>query len=793
MCIILIVDANPESRSALAASLIGLADSILEAPDPAAGIAAARKRRVSLTLLAGDPGRKQTVESLRALCSGGAGEPACGALIADRDLSESEEEIWRAAAVDEIIVRPIRDTDLRRRLGNLLRLAKAERVLSSGERFNLAMDAAQDGVYDWDLVTGQIYFSPDWKRMLGYEDAELPNDISVWEKLTEPADVNLARTMHEELIARRRDRFEIELKMRHKEGGWVHVLSRGTAAFDERGEAIRIVGTHVDITERKRIEEELRISEVRFRSLFESVPVSLWEEDYSAVLHYLKELESQEIEDIDQYLIDHPEVVKTCAERVRICAVNQASLRLHKAESVDELLAGLPATFTPQSYVHFRDQLSAIWHGADQWSTEAEVRTLDGESRQVVINWAVPPEHRETLARVLVCLLDVSEKASLEHQLLQSRKMESIGRLAGGVAHDFNNILTVILNYSNIILDQLKSGDPLRVEIEQIRLAGERAADLTRQLLAFSRKQIVEPRVIDLNQLMQSAERMLKRLIGEHIVLEFDLEEGLNRVDMDPGQVNQVLVNLAVNARDAMPEGGRMEFRTRNVELDEPFAKKHPGSGIGPHVLITVSDSGHGIDDETLGMVFEPFFTTKPMDQGTGLGLATVYGIIKQGAGSIFAESQVGVGTTFSIYLPVAKREPEDLQSTARSESSSETATILLIEDEDPVREVTRRMLTASGYQVIAAADPHEALDLAREHGDSIDMILTDVVMPGMSGRDCYRQLGEIVPGIPALFMSGYTPDAIAHQGVLDEGMHFIQKPFTIPVLRQKLQEVLEQ
>jgi len=920
-----------------------------------------------------------------------------------------------------------------------------EALKASDERFALAMEAAQDGLFDWDLRTNSIFYSPGWKRILGYDDDELKNEFDTWSTLTHPEDVETSWAMLNEVIERRRPRFELEFRMRHKDGSWVDILSRANALFDEHNEPTRVVGTHVDITERKKsrarveelvtkleqaqdvarlgsweyelateqstwskqmfriagidpsqgepswqehqsrvhpddwpkvmnafseglqlgrahffeyrvawsegqyrwvssqtravrnsdgeiirlqgttqdiherkcIEEELRESEnkyrtlaenigigvamvspqmkvltvnrqmrewfpsiaqrnlcheafncsvvdtscsacptvktmvdgqthersvqmqtadgvqlfrvvstpvigaggqveaaiemienvtsrrraesaledseKRFRSLFEGVPISLWEEDYSQVLAYLDTLGFRELTDFVQYLDAHPEVVKECASRVSITTVNQATLALHGASSSEDLIAGLPGTFTPRSYEAFKSQLVAIWRGQDSWRSHTELKTLDGAPLQVVVQWHVPAEHLATMSRVFVSITDLSEKSSLERQLLQAQKMESVGRLAGGVAHDFNNLLTVILNYSSLIREALDPNDPLYEDIEEVRMAGERAADLTRQLLAFSRKQIVEPQVVSLNTILTSSQKMLQRVIGEDINLIFNLADDLEDVDIDPGQVSQILMNLAVNARDAMADGGRLSVQTSNVMVDHTFLEQRPYATYGRHVVMTVADSGHGMDSETQNKVFEPFFTTKDVDRGTGLGLSTVYGIVKQAGGIIEVESEIEVGTRFQIYLPVAVREAgSPVLSVGGTTSQSHSATVLLIEDEAAVRAVTTRILKAGGHTVLEAGHPFEALGLAKLHGSAIDLVLTDVIMPAMSGMECYQELSGIVPDLKVLYMSGYTPDAIAQRGVLTEGTHFIRKPFTVRALQDKVRAVLE-
>ncbi|HEX8556529.1 MAG TPA: PAS domain S-box protein [Pyrinomonadaceae bacterium] len=377
-------------------------------------------------------------------------------------------------------------------------------------------------------------------------------------------------------------------------------------------------------------------------------------------------------------------------------------------------------------------------------------------------------------------------------QLQQSQKMEAVGRLAGGVAHDFNNLLTAITGYSDLSLRRLKPEDQLHRNIGEIKRAAFRAADLTHQLLAFSRKQVLQPRVLDLTAVVSEMEKMLRRLIGEDIELLYDLGPSLGRVKADPGQLQQVLLNLAVNARDAMPGGGKLTIQAANTYLDGGYAGQHVAVVPGRYVMLAVSDNGCGMDEATRARIFEPFFTTKQQGKGTGLGLSTVYGIVKQSQGNIWVYSEVGQGTTFKIYLPRVDEEAEPLRPAEKVEALAEgTETILLVEDDELVRGIARTILRQAGYTVLDAADGESALGVCRRHGGTIHLALTDVVMPGMSGRVVADRLRELRPGLSVLFMSGYTEEAIVHHGVLHEGVNFLEKPFTPDALTRRVREVL--
>ncbi len=384
---------------------------------------------------------------------------------------------------------------------------------------------------------------------------------------------------------------------------------------------------------------------------------------------------------------------------------------------------------------------------------------------------------------------DLSAQRTLEAQLLQAQKMEVVGRLSGGIAHDFNNLLTVINGTAELALMDLAPDHPVRADFERIKESGMRASSLTRQLLAFSRKQITRRETVDLSQLLTNFRGMLQRLIGEDITLIVNADALLATVSADPSQIEQVVLNLAVNARDAMPLGGRLTIEVRNVALDQAFADTHTGVNPGRHVLLEVTDTGTGMSAETLSLLFEPFFTTKEDGKGTGLGLATVYGVVQQSGGTIWVESALGRGTTFSIYLP-ATSAPQ--MATAKELTpAAGHGTVLLVEDEDAVRDLATRILRAAGYTVLAASNAAMALERLRTGGADVELIVTDVVLPGMGGREMAEQALKLRPGIPVLYTSGYTDDTVLAYGVAQNTVHFIAKPFTVSALTNKIREVV--
>jgi PAS domain S-box-containing protein len=403
---------------------------------------------------------------------------------------------------------------------------------------------------------------------------------------------------------------------------------------------------------------------------------------------------------------------------------------------------------------------------------------------------------RDTAGRIvnfIALKLDVTREVQLEAELRQAQKMEAVGRLAGGVAHDFNNLLTAILGYSDILLRKIPAGAPMRAEVEEIQLAGNRAASLTRQLLAFSRKQKLEPQVLDLNKVVGNLQKMLRRLIGEDIELAIEQGADLHPVLADPGQIEQVILNLTVNARDAMPDGGRLAIQTANATLSESDADRPADAKPGDYVMLAVGDTGCGMTEEVKAHIFEPFFTTKPQGKGTGLGLPTIYGIIKQSGGHITFQSEPGTGTTFRIYLPrVAKVKNGNGSLAAVGEAPGGSEVILIAEDDEGIRRLASLALQSGGYTVLVAASGLEALSLAKQHTGKLDLLLSDIIMPGIGGTLLAKTLQGSHPRMKTLFMSGYTHTTISPRELIETGAGFLQKPFTLDALARKVREVLD-
>ena len=538
----------------------------------------------------------------------------------------------------------------------------------------------------------------------------------------------------------------------------------------------RVFTTFQDITELLRSEEELRETERGYRELFENSTVGIFRCDFEGVLRAVNptlarilgydstaELASQGAE-FDKQL---------CTDEGERRALFQQLERTGQVDSLE-----IPA--------RGRD-------GRPIWlSLSARIAERDPEGRHVIEGFVNDISRRnEQQAQI----------AELERQYHQSQRLETIGQLAGGVAHDFNNLLTVINSYTGFALAELDEQSPLREDLQQVLGAGKRASDLTRQLLAFSRKQVLKPKILDLNEVVAGLDRMLERVIGEDVTIRTRLSEGLGRVSADPAQLEQVLMNLVVNARDAMPRGGTLTITTANVQLDEKAACRHPDGHpdgqAGRYAVLSVADTGEGMDAETRERVFEPFFTTKTKDRGTGLGLATVYGIVRQSEGAIEVESQPGEGTTFRIFLPRVEQDPHPTPRFDRVATELQgSETILVVEDEEAVRKLTARILESAGYRVLTAADGHQAIRICEQEGQQFDLLLSDVVMPELSGREVAERLIRLAARAGAsfrvLFMSGYTDNAIAMHGVLDEDTALLAKPFTVPDLLQAVRRVLD-
>jgi PAS domain S-box-containing protein len=477
----------------------------------------------------------------------------------------------------------------------------------------------------------------------------------------------------------------------------------------------------------------------------------------------------------------------------RVRTWNAAAEHVFGWTSTEVVGQPLPIVPDPQR-AEQQELLRRVLGGEVLTSVEATRRRKDGRLVEVSISAGPVKDSAGSVTGAIALIADITVLKRLEAQLLQAQKMEAIGRLAGGIAHDFNNLLTAILGSAEMLDETLGTGHPGHEDADEIRRAAQRAAELTRQLLAFSRRQPLQATVLDLNEVVHSTEKLLRRLIGEDVELRAVLGDDLGAVRADRGQLEQVITNLAVNSRDAMPRGGRLTIETRNVDLDPSFAQERPDLIPGSYVMLAVSDTGTGMEPETLTHVFEPFFTTKEPGKGTGLGLATVYGIVQQSGGHIYVYSEPMHGTSFKIYLPrVAETVAPPALPVPQTAAHRGTETILLVEDDPAVRVLTRRMLESRGYTVLAAANGTEGVEAARRYAGEIHLLVTDVVMPEMNGRELFTQLSAQRSGLRVLFLSGYTDEAIVRHGNLERGVPFLQKPFTPETLARKVREALVQ
>lgn len=527
-----------------------------------------------------------------------------------------------------------------------------------------------------------------------------------------------------------------------------------------------------DVTEAKRAEKALTQSESRKAAILQSEQELRKSEERYRVF----------VENAHDIIYEHDLEGK-------FTSINKAGEQITGYTLEETLKLNIADTVGPDHVDKARQMIRAKLDGQSITAYELEVVAKDGRRIPVEVNTSLvfqdgTPIGVQGIAR------DVTERKQLEEQLRQSQKMEAIGQLAGGVAHDFNNLLTVIGGYSSILLVKLPPDSPYRNSVEEIKKASDRASSLTRQLLAFSRKQILQPKILDLNTVVSDLDKMLRRLIGEDIDLLTITDPNLYKVKADPGQIEQVLLNLVVNARDAMPEGGKLTIETSNAMISKDYAQLH-GIPSGPYIMLAVSDTGCGMDAATREHIFEPFFTTKMAGKGTGLGLATLYGIVKQSGGNVWVYSELGHGTTFKIYLQRAEEFAETGELTGTKPTPEGTETVLLVEDDDQVRAILKQILENQGYHVLSASHGDEALAISQEPGD-IQLMITDVVMPQMSGRELAERIVAARPSLRVLFMSGYTDDAIVRHGLLDEKLNFIHKPFDSATVARKVRDVLD-
>jgi two-component system, cell cycle sensor histidine kinase and response regulator CckA len=625
-------------------------------------------------------------------------------------------------------------------------------------RVMFMLEAARMGTWDANLTTDDVTWSEGLPAIFGLDASQFGGTITMdaFMELVHPDDREaIARQVSQ--IDNTELKFAVEFRRIWPDGSLHWLESKGYVVRDEAGRAIRAVGVTSDITERKRADSELAI----YRDLVRHLSLGV----------YVYSLEDAA----------NPRSLRLVTANPAASHFTHVPMQTIIGKTIGEAFPALLATDLPARYADVIRTGKSIDVG--------DLPYTDDRNAPSIFRVKACPVSVTSMA---VLYEDVTEQRRLEAALDHTHKMEAIGLLAGGVAHDFNNLLTVIIGYSDGLVEALPDDDGLRLDAMEIKAAAERAADLTSQLLAFGRKQILQPRVVSLNALVAEADTLLRRVLGEHIHMSLVLDPELRSVVADPGQIGQVIVNLAVNARDAMSGGGRLTIETANVDLPAA-ARGMAHAASGRYVALSISDTGIGMDAATQAHVFEPFFTTKA-NQGTGLGLATVYGIIKQSGGYIWLYSEVGRGTSFRIYLPAIDAATSDPTAVALKPYvvSRGHETVLLVEDEPALNQLAARVLTSRGFDVMHAGHPHEALALMAQHGGDIQLLLTDIVMPEMDGRALAQRVQAAHPETRVLYMSGYSGSAIIHDGALEAGAAFLQKPFTPSALAQKVREVLD-
>jgi PAS domain S-box-containing protein len=616
-----------------------------------------------------------------------------------------------------------------------------------------------DGIV-WELDLPSLAFtfvSPQAERLVGYPPEMWLSEPDFWIEHLHPDDRRWVVDYCNQTAALGHDH-EFDYRMIAADGRVVWFRDIVTVDKSD-SECVRLRGVMVDITERKRAEDELMKSEERYRDLVENAHDIIYEHDLDG----------------------------------NYTAANKAGEQITGYTLAETLELNTSQTIAPEFVDKARQMLKRKLAGESVTAYELDLIAKDGRRVAVEVNTRLLFDDGGAPVGVQGIARDVTERKQLSEQLRQSQKLEAVGQLAGGIAHDFNNLLTVIGGYSDLVLRRLPRESPLVASVAEIKKAGDRASGLTRQLLAFSRKQILQPAVLDLNSLISNLEKMLSRLIGEDIDLLTIAEPNLGQVKADPGQIEQVIINLIVNARDAMPCGGIITIQTGNVELSQDYCESYLPCTPGKYIMLSVSDNGTGMDAKTQERIFDPFFTTKAAGKGTGLGLSTAYGIVKQSGGNIWVYSEVEKGTTFKIYLPRVDEESEIIASgNGLHPAPSGTETILLVEDEEQVRQIAEQILSTLGYNVIAACHGEEGLSVAEQYPGNIDLTITDVVMPHLSGREMIERLAPLRPKMKVLYMSGYTDDAIVRHGLLDKRLEFIQKPFAADAFARKIRSVLD-
>ena len=649
----------------------------------------------------------------------------------ERRVKALEKEVSELKNIEEVLL------ETRKQLADVQRIAHA-------------------GLFVWNLRTNEIEWSPEVFRIFGLDPQKFKPDIeSVMSRFIED-DMKLNEKLIE-AAQEGNEPYSFEARILWPDGSLRHLISTSEGIFDDKQNLMQIIGTVRDITDQVEIEEKLRKSEAKFRDLVENINDVIYSADVNGEITYI----SPSIKSVMGY--DPSEIIG-----------NNFSKYIH-----------------PDDLPYTMERLSMVISG-ELSPTEYRILSKSGEYRWVRSS-SRPIYTDDKLVGLTGMFIDITERKRLESQLTQAQKMESIGRLAGGVAHDFNNMLGVILGRTEMILMGMRPEDSNYEELQEIYDAALRSANLTRQLLAFARKQTISPKILDLNDTVEELLKMLRRLIGEDIDLLWKPETHIWPVKMDPAQVDQILANLCVNARDAISGTGKVTIETDNVVFDEVYCSTHVECKPGDFIMLAVSDDGCGMDKETLNNLFEPFFTTKKAGEGTGLGLATIYGIVKQNEGFIYVYSEPKRGSTFKIYMPRTQEAVEEIGEPDVKPVAKGNETVLFVEDENAILNLGKDALEHFGYTVLAAHTPGEALGMAERYEAPIHLLITDVVMPEMNGKELSVQIKKVKPDIKVLFMSGYTGNVIVHRGILEGDVNFLQKPFSINSLAGKVREILDQ
>jgi two-component system, cell cycle sensor histidine kinase and response regulator CckA len=629
-----------------------------------------------------------------------------------------------------------------------LRALRLERTVTDA-----ALEAQQDTFFLFEPATGRaVRWNRAFREISGYSDEEIA-ELAAPASYFSPDDLARVAEFVEQVLTG--GPASIELDLIRKDGRTVPTEYRVSAIGGEEGEPQYLISIGRDVTARMQVEAELRASEERYRAL-----------------------------------IENADILVSVYDRDGVCQFMNAKLASVFGDSPDRLVGRGLADLHPGMAAEYTERIRTVIDSETKMSFDDVVSFPLGD-RLLISNVRPIIGADGSAVAAQIISHDVTEVRKLEEQRAQMQRIEAVGKLAGGIAHDFNNLVTVISNTCDLVATKLDDDHAFAEDLREIRTASDRAAELTNQLLAFSRKQLVRPRTMSLNMVVRENEEMLRLVLGEDVDLVVKVDPGLPNTRFDPGQAERILLQLAGNARDAMPDGGRLTIETASVELDDSYHEHHPYTAPGPYVMLEVNDTGRGMDNDTRTQVFEPFFTTKKIGQGPGLGLSTVYGIVKQLGGSVEIDSETGRGTSVKIYLPVDAGEAERETEPTTAEPPTAQRTVLLVEDEASVRRIAHRILEKLGYRVLVGTNGKDALRVAEAHSGAIDLVLSDVLMPEMSGRECVERLSEIRPGLKVIYMSGYTESAIADQGVLDEGTEFLQKPFSIDTLAAAVRRVL--